>query len=215
MWWNEKFKRWVNHTKKKKKIVSFDEEQFEWNAQVEWTIRKGNRNEGLEKEPLNKDRNANWEKGKSWEKVPVEWRKISTGAWVDNSLAMGRGLRGSAMAYWTESFGEDDGWTEPDFEDGWGGWGSGSAMVRGVDGEDDGWMELGFEGWWIGSAMVKWQRNKRNRKMGEEWDDGSLESYVFEKERMSVKRQRNKRNKKKKEINIILMREKIKNNIWV
>ena len=49
--------------------------------------------------------------------------------------------------------------------------------------------------------------------MGEEWDDGSLESYVFEKERMSVKRQRNKRNKKKKEINIILMREKIKNNI--
>ena len=39
------------------------------------------------------------------------------------------------------------------------------------------------------------------------------ESSVFEKERMSVKRQRNKRNKKKKEINIILMREKIKNNI--
>ena len=55
---------------------------------------------------------------------------------------MGRGLRGSAMAYWAESFGEYDVWTELDFEDGWG---IGSAMVRGFDGEDDGWRELGFE----------------------------------------------------------------------
>ena len=38
-------------------------------------------------------------------------------------------------------------------------------------------------------------------------------TFVFEKERMSVKRHRNKRNRKKKEINIILMRVEIKNNI--
>ena len=38
--------------KKKKKEVSFDKGQFEWNAQVEWTFRKGNENEGLGKELL-------------------------------------------------------------------------------------------------------------------------------------------------------------------
>ena len=38
-------------------------------------------------------------------KVPVEWRKISAGAWVGNSSAMGRGLRGPAMA---SKMGEED-----------------------------------------------------------------------------------------------------------
>ena len=40
MWWNEEVQE-ISKPYQKKKKVSFDKEQFEWNAQVEGTIRKG------------------------------------------------------------------------------------------------------------------------------------------------------------------------------
>ena len=63
-------------------------------------------------------------------------------------------------------------------------------------------------GWWMRRMM-----DESKVRVWGGWERGK--NSVFEKERISVKRQRNKRNIKKKEINIILMRVGIKNNIWI
>ena len=190
MWWNEKYKRWVNHTPKKKKKCLLTKSNLNGMLRLNEQLGRAIGMKALKKSlsinnNINKDPNASWEKGKSWEKIPVEWRKISAGAWVDNSTAMGRGLRGSAVAYWAEQ----RAWVRMMDERSW------TSKMGEEDDESD-------RRWCVGSTVRMMDERSWASKMGKKNDESGRRWWngrgIKEVERMSVTRQRIKSNRKRK-----------------